>query len=143
VPAGPAGEDATARPGRTPSLVSHLDRAMQRLTQCALEPGLSPAMHAALDGALAALDRLRPAARSARGQARAAIVAELAQIDAALGAGVLAALPPDVAGELSRAARAEIAPFAARMAAADAAAAEGAALLRLLRDRFRLPDLVV
>ena len=141
--AGSGSEDATARQGRTPSLVSHLDRAMQRLTQCALEPGLSAAMHAALDAALAALDRLRPGARNARGQARAGIVAELAAIDEALSASVLAALPPDAAGELSRAARAEIAPFAARMAAADAAAAEAAALRRLVRDRFRLPDLVV
>ena len=135
--------EAAARPGRTPSLVAHLDRAMQRLTQCALDPGLFAGALAAIDAALAALDRLRAGARGARGEARAAIVAELTAIDEALGAGVLAALPSDLASELARAARAEIAPFAARMAAADAAAAEAAALRRLVRDRFRLPDLAV
>jgi hypothetical protein len=142
-PGGPVEGDAAAKPGRTSPLLAHLDRAMRRLTQSALEPGLPAGAHAAIDAALAALDRLRPNARGARGQARQAIVAELAAIDEALGAGVLAALPADLAGELSRAARAEVAPFVARMAPADAAAAEGAALRRLVRDRFRLPDLAL
>lgn len=142
-PGGPVDGAAAARSGRTSSLVAHLDRAMRRLTQAALEPGLPAGAHAAIDTALAALDRLRPGARGARGEARAAILAELAAIDEALGAGVLAALPEGLAGELSRAARAEVAPFVARMAAADAAAAEAAALRRLVRDRFRLPDLAL
>jgi hypothetical protein len=142
-PGGSVETDAAAKPGRSSPLLAHLDRAMRRLTQSALEPGLSAAAHAAIDAALAALDRLRPGARGARGHARAAIVAELAAIDEALGASVLAALPADLAGELSRAARAEVAPFVARMTAADAAAAEAAALRRLVRDRFRLPDLAL
>jgi len=137
-----AAPEAPVRTGRTPALVAHIDRAMQRLTQCALDPSLPAKAHAAIDAALLALDRLRPGARGARGQGRAALVAELTAIEEALGAAVLAALPPDLDGELARTARAEIAPFVGRMAPADAAAAQAAALRRLVRDRFSLPDLV-
>jgi len=44
---------------------------------------------------------------------------------------------------LARAARAELAPFAGRMAAADLASAEAAALARLVRERFRAPELTL
>jgi hypothetical protein len=52
-----------------------------------------------------------------------------------------ASLPAAVAGDLARAARAELAPFAGRMAAPDLASAERAALARLARDRYRAPEL--
>jgi hypothetical protein len=138
----PAAEPAAeARSSRTPSLVAHLDRAMQRLTQCVLDPSVPPAARTAIDQTLEALDALRMGSRGARGEARAAIAGELARLDAALGARLLAVLPPADLEGLARAARNEVAPFAARMAPADVAAAEDAARLRLLKDRFRLPDL--
>jgi hypothetical protein len=131
-----------ARPaGRTPSLAAHLDRAMRRLTQCVVDPAVPVAARTAIDRTLEALDALRTGSRGLRGEARAAVHAELARLDADLGARMLAALPGIERDELARLARADVAPFAARMAAADRAHAESAATLRLLRERFRIPEL--
>jgi hypothetical protein len=132
--------------GRTPSLVAHVDRAMQRLTQALLDlgrftPGEAAAARTAMEQALAALDALRADARAARGAARTAVHESLATADEALATALIAALPPPAAADLARAARAELAPFAGRMTAADLAAAEAAALRRLARERFGAPEL--
>jgi hypothetical protein len=137
---------AAPRPGRGPSLAAHVDRAMQRLTQALLDlgrftPDEAASVRAAMDAALATLDRLQRDARAARGEARAALIAELATADGVLSAALVAALPPAAAADLTRVARAELAPFAGRMAAPDLAAAEGAALARLVRERYRAPEL--
>ena len=146
-PAADAAPGATApRPGRGPSLAAHVDRAMQRLTQalldlCRFAPEEASAARTAMEAALGTLDRLQGDARGARGEARAALVAALAAADGALAAALVASLPPAAAADLTRAARAELAPFAGRMAAADLASAEAAALARLVRERFRAPEL--
>jgi hypothetical protein len=146
-PAPPSDAPAPAsRPGRGPSLAAHVDRAMQRLTQALLElgrfaPDEASAARAAMEAALATLDRLRGDARGARGEARAALVAALAAADDALVSALVAALPPAVAADVTRTARGELAPFAGRMAAPDLASAEAAALARLVRERFRAPEL--
>ena len=119
---------------------------MQRLTQALLDlgrfgPDEAAAARAAMDAALRTLDRLQADARGARGEARAAIVATLAAADAAMATALVAALPGAAAAELSRAARTELAPFAGRMAAADLVSAESAAVARLVRERFRAPEL--
>jgi hypothetical protein len=139
-PEAAAGAEARSA-GRTPSLVAHLDRAMRRLTQCVVDPAVPAAARTAIDRTLEALDALRTGSRGLRGEARAAVLGELARLDADLGARLLEALPPPEREDLARLARAELAPFAARMAAADLASAESAARLRLLKERFRLPDL--
>lgn len=153
-----AGEEASApapdaasgalapRAGRGPSLAAHVDRAMQRLTQALLDlgrftPEEASAARAAMEAALGSLDRLRGDVRGARGDARATLVATLATADNALASGLVAALPPAAAAELTRTARGELAPFAGRMAPADLASAEAAALARLVRERFRAPEL--
>ena len=149
-PAAPAAEAAPAAPapraGRGPSLAAHVDRAMQRLTQALLElgrfaPEEAAAARAAMEAALATLDRLQGDARGARGEARATLVAALGAADAVLASAMAAALPPAAAADLQRAARAELAPFAGRMTAPDLASAEAAALARLVRERFRAPEL--
>jgi hypothetical protein len=94
-----------------------------------------------MEMALSALDRLQGDARGARGEARATLIAALATADGALASALVAALPPAAAVDLMRTARAELAPFAGRMAAPDLASAETAALARLARDRFRVPEL--
>jgi hypothetical protein len=137
-----------ARPARAPALAVHVERAMRRLTQALLELGRfgadeAAAARAAMEQALATLDPLQADSHGARGAARAAIEAALGQADAALAAGLLAALPAEAAATLARDARAELAPFAGRMAAADLAAAEAAALVRLVRERYRAPELRV
>lgn len=149
-PAQAAGDAADAglpaRAARTPALVAHVDRAMQRLTQALLDLGrFTPAEAAAagpaMEQALAALDALRSDARTARGAARAAVQASLAAADEALAGALVAALPEPLAADIARAARGELAPFAGRMAAADLAAAEAAATRRLARERFGAPEL--
>jgi hypothetical protein len=137
---------APVRPGRGPSLAAHVDRAMQRLTQALLDLGRFPpeeaaAVRIAMDAALGTLDRLQSAARGARGEARVTLLAALATADAALSSALVAALPAAAAADLTRAARAELAPFAGRMVAPDLASAEGAALARLARERYRAPEL--
>jgi hypothetical protein len=94
-----------------------------------------------MEAALAILDRLQGEARGARGDARAALVAALTAADDALATALVDALPAAAAADLRRAARAELAPFAGRMAPADLASAEDAALARLVRERFRAPEL--
>jgi hypothetical protein len=136
------------KPGRTPALAAHVERAMRRLTQALLDLGrfgpdeAAPA-RAAMEHALSTLDGLQAESRGARGAARAAIQAALGGADDALAAGLVAALPADAAAALTREARGELAPFASRMAAADLAAAEAAALARLVRERYRAPELRV
>jgi hypothetical protein len=65
------------------SLPSHIDRAMSRLT--ALRAGgRSAVMAARLDETVRELDRLKASAKSARGEARMAILDRLATLDSAL-----------------------------------------------------------
>ena len=140
-PSAPAG-----RGSRGPSLAAHVERAMRRLTQALLDvgrfaPDETAAVRAALEQALATLDALQAESRTARGGARTALIARLVDADAALTDALIAALPPDAARTLAGTARAELAPFAARMAAADLATAERAALARLVRERHRAPEL--
>ena len=144
--AAPADSGPAPRTSRGPSLAAHVDRAMQRLTQALLDLARfgseeAAAVRAAMEAALGTLDRLQADARGARGEARAAILATLAAADDALAAALIASLPAPIATELTRTARAELAPFAGRMASADLAAAEGAALARLVRERYRAPEL--
>ena len=146
-PTGDAAPTVSApRSSRGTSLAAHVDRAMQRLTQALLDlgrfaPEEASAARTAMEAALATLDRLQGDARGARGEARAALVAALGDADAGLTSALIAAVPPPAAADLTRAARAELAPFAGRMAAADLASAEAAALARLARERFRAPEL--
>jgi len=142
----PPAAEAAPRAGRGPSLAAHVDRAMQRLTQALLElgrfaPEEASAARAAMEAALATLDHMQGDARGARGEARAALVAALATADSALTAALVAAISPAATADLMRTARAELAPFASRMAASDLASAEAAALDRLVRERFRAPEL--
>jgi hypothetical protein len=144
----PQGAAPAGKPGRVPALAAHVERAMRRLTQALLDLGRfgpeegAPA-RAAMEQALATLDAVQGASRGARGAARGAIDATLGQADDALVAALVAALPAEAAATLGREARAELAPFAGRMAAADLAAAEAAALARLVRERYRAPELRV
>jgi hypothetical protein len=125
---GPAESAAASRSSRRPSLAAHVDRAMQRLTQALLDlarfgPEEAAAVRVAMEAALGTLDRLQADARGARGEARAAIQATLAAADDALAAALIASLPAPVATDLSR------------------TAPERAALARLVRERYRAPEL--
>ncbi|MGE3275576.1 MAG: hypothetical protein AB7O67_10720 [Vicinamibacterales bacterium] len=138
-PAGTAGEaEPAARPKRS-SLAAHVERVVSRLTMLRGSDRGAGALDDALERAARRTDALGADARSARGEARERIVAELAVIDhelldaaeAALDAATRAALEADAASEL--------APFKGRMPPDALAAAHAAAVQRLLRERFALP----
>ena len=118
---------------RHDSLPSHLDRAIARLT--ALRGGrASGAFVNGIDETVRELDGMRMSAKQARGDARAAILARLAVLDAALLDLARAELNDEARANLRGKADAEIAPFAARMSADARAAAVDAALTRLVRE---------
>jgi hypothetical protein len=122
------------------SLPSHLDRAIARLT--ALRAGRAPdALSDRLDAAVRELDRMKAAARQARGDARTAIVERLASLDRSLLEIVRSQLDEDARARLQAKAETEIAPFAPRMAPEARAAAVDAAFTRLLRESAGLPAL--
>jgi hypothetical protein len=122
------------------SLPAHLDRAIARLT--ALRAGgRSPAFDRRLDEAVRDLDRMRAAAKHARGEARAALLDRLAALDREILDGARGEIDEPRHAALLGEARTEIAPFAARMAPDARAKAIDAAFDRLLRDALGLPVL--
>ena len=82
------------------------------------------------------------AARQARGEARAALLARLAVLDRELLQSARRQLDERRTTQLASAAAADIAPFAARMSPEARLQATDAAFERLLRDSVGLPNLV-
>ncbi|MEW6320025.1 MAG: hypothetical protein AB1635_02940 [Acidobacteriota bacterium] len=136
-PASGVGRQASG--ARRGSLGAHIEQAQARLTLLRGSDRLAPTLGAALSEAVEALDRLQADARRARGEARDAIVARLAAIDAGLVAAATKAVPPEVLARLRIEAESELAPFRARMPASAAQAAGQAALDRLVRAHWQLP----
>ncbi len=123
---------------RRVSLPAHIDRVLTRATNQLAMREPTPGIHAALERVIVDLDLLRQDARGARGTARTALLARLAAIDQALIVAARAAAGSSLEG-IADAARAELAPFKTRMAAAPFARALTACTDRLLSERFRLP----
>jgi hypothetical protein len=132
------GEEAAARGAQHDSLPAHLDRVIARLT--ALRAGTPPAGFAeALADAVRQLDAQRASARRARGAERAALLQELSALDDRLLAAARGGLADAELARLQKDADAEIAPFAARMPAAERDRAARSALDRLVREAAGLP----
>ena len=136
---GVTAQDAEAEPrGRTDSLPAHIDRVITRLTLLrGRHP--SPSFDNQVETAVRELDGLRASAKHVRGDARAAILDRLAEIDRILVAAARSDLGDARMGELTAAAEAEVAPFAARMPADARTRAVNAACDRLVRDAAGLP----
>jgi hypothetical protein len=129
-------------PATRDSLPAHIERAMARLT--ALRAGRTSEMFdRRLDDVVRELDRARATAKHARGDARAALLDRLTAMDHELLQAARTELDPSRTTALEAAARAEIAPFAARMADEARAHAVAAAFDRLLRDALGLPVLAM
>ena len=138
-----AGQTAPAHDADRPvrrrvSLPAHIDRVLTRATNQLAMREAAPGIHAALERVIADLDVLRHGAHGARGAARASLLDRLDAIDSALIAAARAAAGSALEG-IQDAARAELAPFKARMAEASYARALMACTDRLLCERFRLP----
>jgi hypothetical protein len=124
------------------SLSTHLDRVIVRLTS--LRTGETPeAWDVVLDEFVRALDALHPAARRARGEARARLLADLEALDARLLERAQAAAGAALLAEAAREATAELEPFATRLSPAAYLAAHQRCVHRALRERLRLPTLIL
>lgn len=135
------GPDADSPRARTGGLQRHIDRALARLTAWRAGTRLPDDLDRQLDALILRVDGLRGPARSARGEARAALVGELAQADDALIAIARATLDADAARALSAEAEEQLRPFRERMNEPDYRQAVQACAVRCLRERLDLPDL--
>jgi hypothetical protein len=138
-----AAEGEVAQGKRKPGLQTHIDRVMARLTQRRVEVGTGSELGATIDRVLSELDTLRAGARGVRSEARAALSERLAALDRALIDAARAALDADTLRGLRAEAARELEPFRSRLAADAWQAATEAALDRLVRDRWRLPDVKI
>jgi hypothetical protein len=126
-------------PSRKEPLASHIERAVQRLLAVRTEGRVELANTIA--ATVSALDDLVTNARQVRGDARAVIIARLADLDAALIAAARDHIDQKKANALRAEAEAEIAPFLARMSAEARQRALGMAFDRFLRESLALPVL--
>ncbi|HEX6974549.1 MAG TPA: hypothetical protein VF147_09115 [Vicinamibacterales bacterium] len=124
---------------RKPSLASHVERAIARLTAARSGGGRSETFDSTLAAAVRELDTLATTAKQARGEARAAVVERLAAIDDEVIGAAAREIDPATAAQLRREADAELAPFGNRMPPDAKAKASEAAYARLVRDTFGLP----
>lgn len=125
------------------SLASQLEVALSRLTVLRGSDKAGPALGPALDAAVRALDALQPEASRARGEAREALVLRVAAVEAELVAAATAALTEGTRTEIEHEADAELAPFRQRMSSEAFAQSRRAAIARLVRLHFGLPDIGV
>lgn len=125
---------------RKGSLAAHVERSVSRLL--VVKPGRQDAaFDAVISKVTGELDECAATARSARGDARARIIARLGELDAELVAAARDGLSEQTAAALRREADAELSGFAGRMAPDALAAARDRAFERLLRDALNLPVL--
>jgi hypothetical protein len=130
--------NGTGEAPRRPSLSSHLERVLARLT--ALRGGQrSPAFSQRIDDIVREVDALKSQASHARGNARQQIVRRLEGLDDELARAARDELEPTAIAALRRDAELELGPFASRMPPEALAAAIDTALGRLVRDAIGLP----
>ena len=118
------------------SLTKHLERTIAAIT--ARRPG-APGLDDALDQIVRELDLLRAGGRPLRGEARAAAMERLRELDARLSAEARAALSRQQAEALAREADESLAPFRGRMADDAWQGARDAAVDRAARAALGLP----
>jgi hypothetical protein len=139
LPAGTAHSSTEPRATSTGSLPAHLERVVLRLTEARAKGTLGEAFDALIDGVAAELDAARTKAGGVRGEARLALVARLATLDADLLQRARAALDDATLARLTQDAEASLAPFRAGMAPEAFARAREGAIDALVREYYRLP----
>jgi hypothetical protein len=140
---GSPGEGGTERATRGPSLPAHLERALLKLTSARASGTLDDRFDALIDRVNGELETARASPGGIRGDARQALLARLAALDAELIAEARGALDDQALAALSREADEELASFRERMTAEAFARARDNALTRLIRERFGLPTVIL
>jgi hypothetical protein len=140
--AAPADERVDDQPAssRRDTLPSHLDRVITRLTGLRAGGARSNGFQERVDEAVREIDRMRSAAKHARGGDRQLLLDRLTALDRALVLASAAELSSARSAALRADAEAEIAPFAARMTADARRRAVDVAFERLVREEAGLPD---
>jgi hypothetical protein len=123
------------------SLPEHLERALTRLTSARAGGLLGAELDPLIDRVSHELDGARTPVGGVRGEARQAMIARLADLDAELLAQARATLDAAAQATLTREADEELAPFRAGMAPDAYARAREAAIDRLVRERCSLPTI--
>jgi hypothetical protein len=131
------GAAQAAAPARKPALAAHLERVVARLVGSRARR--SPDFERHVEGLLAEIDRLSGEAKKSRGDARAAILDRLAELDKGLLRIAAAELDEAALAAARREAEAELAPFGARLTPEMRAQAIEAAFERQVRDTLGLP----
>lgn len=134
-----AAAEAPEPPSRKGSLASHIERAVARLTGARAGGTRSAEFDAALASAVRTLDGLAAGAKLARGEARAALLERLAEIDRQVLDASMREIDAATAATLRRETEAELAPFGSRMAPEVRARAAEAAYATLVRDALGVP----
>ena len=137
----PAAEDSDAADTsrRQPSLPSHLERVIARLTS--LRGGDDRSLDETVDTIVRELDAARAGAKNLRGDARDRLLERLRSLERGLLDAARARLAPAVMADIEREADAELAPFRDRMPADAYQRSRAACIDRIVRDRARLPVL--
>ena len=138
---GPAVEEPVPASRSRRSLASQIESALARLTVMRGSGQAGPALDAALESAMRALDALRADASRVRGEARDALLQRVEQIIDALTAAAFAALDSGRRSAFEKEADTELAPFHTRLGAEAYAQSRRAAVHRLVRQHFGLPSL--
>ena len=141
VEGGPEVEEPVPDSRPRKSLTSQIEAAMARLTVLRGSGKAGPALGAALEDAVRALDAIRPEAARVRGDARDELVEQMAAIDDRLLAAAVDSLDAATRAAFEQEADTELTPFRARMTDEAYRQSRRAAVQRLVRHRFGLPSL--
>ncbi len=128
-------------PSRKPSLVAHIERALVRLTSLRALAARSASFGQRIDALIQELDGLAGQARSARGDARSALIERLQRLDDELGETAAAEAGPQLTATLIHERDNELAPFIDRMPQSELTRARQAAFDRLVRESLGIPRL--
>ena len=132
-------DDTPVRPRS--SLASHIERVIARLTALRASSQAARPFHDLLDRIARELDGLQPNARSARGEAREALLTHLATLDHTLLTSVTEVVDETLRTVAVASAKEQLAPFRDRMAPEAYHRACTAAMEHHLRDHFGLPTI--
>lgn len=138
---GRSSTSAKATVDRKRSLASRIEGALARLTVLRGSDKAGPVIGPALDAAVRSLDAIDAEAARARGDAREALLARIAGVEATLVAAAAAAVSEAQRAAFEKEADAELAPFRQRMTAEAYAQSRRAAVERLVRHHFGLPEI--
>lgn len=138
--AGVEGEDDPSVRRRA-SLASHIERVIARLTVLRGSGPLTQGLQPVVEQVARELDTLQPAAKRARGEARDALVGQLAALDRTLMTAVLETLDDALRSAAEAEATEALGPFRDRMAPEAYQRARAAATERFVKDRYGLPSI--